>query len=93
MIIPADLQEEPYEAPQHAFKHVPSSPPSWPSTALTADRPTVPDVYCDPNIPPIPPPATVEQIKSVTEAMLRGDPDAWDMLTKGLRTKLTELFR
>ena len=62
-------------------------------TALSADRPTVLDVYCDPNIPPIPPHATVEQIKSVTEAMLRGDPDAWDMLTKGLRTKLTELFR
>jgi pyruvate dehydrogenase (quinone) len=50
------------------------------------------DVYCDPNIPPIPPHATVEQIKSVTEAVLRGDPDAWDIVTKGLRTKLTELL-
>ncbi len=62
-------------------------------TALSADRPTVLDVYCDPNIPPIPPHATVEQIKSVTEALLRGDPDAWDMVTKGVRTKLTELLR
>src|SRR5437763_1473447 len=31
LIIPADLQEEAYSAPQHAFKQVPSSPPgtSW----------------------------------------------------------------
>jgi pyruvate dehydrogenase (quinone) len=64
---------------------------AW-DTALHADKPTVLDVYCDPNIPPIPPHATAEQIKSVTEAVLRGDPDAWDMLTKGLRTKLTELL-
>jgi pyruvate dehydrogenase (quinone) len=28
LIIPADLQEEDYAAPQHAFKQVPSSPPS-----------------------------------------------------------------
>ena len=28
VIIPADLQEEPYEPPQHAFKQVPSSPPA-----------------------------------------------------------------
>lgn len=28
VIVPADLQEEPYSPPEHAFKHVPSSPPS-----------------------------------------------------------------
>ena len=27
IIIPSDVQEEPYEAPGHEFKHVPSSPP------------------------------------------------------------------
>src|SRR5919202_4756242 len=33
LIIPADLQEEEYTPPQHAFKQVPSSPPStaWPA--------------------------------------------------------------
>lgn len=28
VIIPGDLQEQPYAAPEHEFKHVPSSPPS-----------------------------------------------------------------
>src|SRR5690606_2649297 len=32
MIIPADLQEQEYVPPQHAFKQVPSSPPSTPRT-------------------------------------------------------------
>ncbi|OAP20899.1 putative thiamine pyrophosphate-containing protein YdaP [Amycolatopsis sp. M39] len=33
LIIPAELQEEPYEAPKHASKQVPSNPPgtSWPA--------------------------------------------------------------
>lgn len=60
--------------------------------ALSADRPVVLDVHCDPNIPPIPPHATFEQIKATTESMLRGDPDAWEMLVKGLRTKAAELL-
>src|ERR1700722_20053855 len=34
--------------------------PAW-DRALAADRPTVLDVRCDPNIPPIPPPATFAQ--------------------------------
>lgn len=38
MIIPADLQEAEYTPPQHAFKHVPSSPPG---TAWAA--PVAPD--------------------------------------------------
>jgi pyruvate dehydrogenase (quinone) len=66
--------------------------PAW-DRALSADGPVVLDVHCDPNIPPIPPHATMEQIKSTTEALLKGDPDAWELLSKGLRTKATELLR
>ncbi|HWE90906.1 MAG TPA: thiamine pyrophosphate-requiring protein [Pseudonocardiaceae bacterium] len=64
---------------------------AW-DAAFTADRPVVMDVRCDPNIPPIPPHATLEQVKSTTEAILRGDPDAWDMITKGVRTKAQEFL-
>lgn len=34
--------------------------------ALTADRPTLLDVRCDPEVPPIPPHATLDQMKSLT---------------------------
>ncbi|GAA4489270.1 thiamine pyrophosphate-requiring protein [Actinoallomurus oryzae] len=38
VIIPADLQEEPYEGPSHAFKNVPSSPPGYtPSVTRAPD--------------------------------------------------------
>ena len=37
--------------------------PAW-DAALAADRPTVLDIRCDPDVPPIPPHATFEQAKS-----------------------------
>jgi pyruvate dehydrogenase (quinone) len=60
--------------------------------ALSADKPTVLDVRCDPEVPPIPPHATVEQLKSMTEAVLKGDPNAWHLLTMGLKTKAAEVL-
>ncbi|WP_115944910.1 MULTISPECIES: thiamine pyrophosphate-requiring protein [Amycolatopsis] len=59
---------------------------------LSADRPALLDVRCDPEVPPIPPHATFEQIKSTTEAMLKGDRDAWHVLVQGLKTKAQELL-
>ncbi|HLS76773.1 MAG TPA: thiamine pyrophosphate-requiring protein [Nocardia sp.] len=58
--------------------------------ALAADRPTVLDVRCDPEVPPIPPHATWEQMKSTAEAVLRGDPDAWHMVAQGVKAKAQE---
>jgi pyruvate dehydrogenase (quinone) len=60
--------------------------------ALSADRPTVLDVHCDPEVPPIPPHATFDQMKSVTEAVLKGDPEAFHLVTQGAKTKVQELF-
>lgn len=65
--------------------------PAW-DLALAADRPTVLDVRCDPEVPPIPPHATFEQVKSLTEAILRGDPAAWHLMVQGARTKAQELL-
>ncbi|WP_326836075.1 thiamine pyrophosphate-requiring protein [Amycolatopsis rhabdoformis] len=64
---------------------------AW-TTALNADVPTVLDVRCDPEVPPIPPHATFEQLKSMTEAVLKGDPHAWHLVTQGLKTKMQELL-
>ncbi len=60
--------------------------------ALRADRPTVLDVRCDPEMPPIPPHATWEQMKSTAESVLHGDPEAWHMMTQGVKTKAQEFI-
>ena len=51
-----------------------SAPPG--RGALSATEPTVLDVHCDPEVPPIPPHATFEQMKAAAEAVLKGDPNA-----------------
>ncbi|MFL6055139.1 MAG: thiamine pyrophosphate-requiring protein [Actinoallomurus sp.] len=61
--------------------------------ALSADGPVVLDVRCDPNIPPIPPHAEFEQVKDMTEAVLKGDPDRVQFVKKGIKAKVAELIR
>ena len=65
--------------------------PAW-DQALAADRPAVLDVRCDPNVPPIPPHATAEQIKALTMSLLHGDEDRWDVVKRGVKTKLQEFL-
>jgi pyruvate dehydrogenase (quinone) len=55
--------------------------------ALSADSPTVLDVRCDPDVPPIPPHATFAQAKSVVKAVLKGDDDAVGFVKQGLKQK------
>ncbi|UMP03617.1 thiamine pyrophosphate-requiring protein [Amycolatopsis sp. EV170708-02-1] len=64
---------------------------AW-DVALSTDVPTVLDVRCDPEVPPIPPHATFDQVKAMTEAVLKGEPDAWHLLTQGIKTKMQELL-
>jgi pyruvate dehydrogenase (quinone) len=60
--------------------------------ALAADRPTVLDVRTDPDVPPIPPHATFEQMKDAATALLKGDADRWGVLKEGLITKVKEVM-
>jgi pyruvate dehydrogenase (quinone) len=60
--------------------------------ALAADRPTVLDVRTDPDFPPIPPHATLEQVRNTAKALLHGDEDSRGVLSSGLRTKVRELL-
>jgi pyruvate dehydrogenase (quinone) len=64
---------------------------AW-DAALAADRPFVLDVRCDPDVPPIPPHATVDQIKALTSAVLRGDEDRWGLMKQGLKQKAQEFL-
>ncbi|MDT5135193.1 MAG: hypothetical protein QOE41_4504, partial [Mycobacterium sp.] len=63
--------------------------PAW-DQALSADRPAVLDVRCDPDVPPIPPHATYEQMKDMAAAILKGDPGAWHLIVQGAKTKAQE---
>ncbi len=60
--------------------------PAW-EAALSADRPSVLDIRCDPNVPPIPPHATFEQVKSMAGAIWHGDEDTWGFVKQGLKQK------
>jgi len=57
-----------------------------------ADRPTVLDVHTDPNVPPVPPHATLEQMQSVAEAFLKGDENRWGMAKEGIKVKMQEFL-
>ena len=63
--------------------------PAW-AHALSADRPTVLDVRCDPNVPPIPPHATFEQVKAMAGAVWHGDEDTWGFVKQGLKQKVQQ---
>jgi pyruvate dehydrogenase (quinone) len=65
--------------------------PAW-DQALAAGRPAVLDVRTDPDVPPIPPHATFEQVKDAATALLKGDPDRWGVLKEGLMTKAREIL-
>lgn len=65
--------------------------PAW-DRALAADRPTVLDVRVDPDVPPIPPHATLEQALDSAKAVLKGDENAWGFIREGVKTKLQEFL-
>jgi pyruvate dehydrogenase (quinone) len=60
--------------------------------ALASDRPTVLDVLCDPDVPPIPPHATFEQAKSMAHAVVGGDEDAAGFIKQGVKQKVQQYF-
>jgi pyruvate dehydrogenase (quinone) len=64
---------------------------AW-KTALGADRPYVLDVHCDPDIPPIPPHATLEQMTAMSKALIKGDTSRWGVMKEGIKTKIQEVL-
>jgi pyruvate dehydrogenase (quinone) len=63
--------------------------PAW-ERALAGDRPVVLDVRCDPDVPPIPPHATFEQVKSMAGAVWHGDEDTWGFIKQGVKQKIQQ---
>ena len=62
---------------------------AWDS-ALSAGVPTVLDVRCDPEVPPIPPHATYEQGRDLLIALAKGDSARWHIIMQGAKTKAQE---
>jgi pyruvate dehydrogenase (quinone) len=60
--------------------------------ALAADRPVVLDVHCDPDVPPIPPHATLEQMTDMAAALIKGDTSRWGVIKEGFKTKAQEFL-
>jgi pyruvate dehydrogenase (quinone) len=63
--------------------------PAW-EQGLAADRPSVLDIRCDPDVPPIPPHATFDQIKAVAGSALKGDENTWGFVKQGLKHKVQQ---
>jgi pyruvate dehydrogenase (quinone) len=61
--------------------------------ALSADRPFVIDAVVDPDVPPLPPHISFDQARSMTTALLKGDPDLRGVLRQSLLEKLREYVR
>ncbi|HVU74521.1 MAG TPA: thiamine pyrophosphate-requiring protein [Mycobacteriales bacterium] len=64
--------------------------PAW-DRALSAGRPVVLDVRTDPDVPPVPPHATFEQMAAMGKAMLKGDEDRWGVIKQGIKQKVQEI--
>ncbi|WP_280274025.1 thiamine pyrophosphate-requiring protein [Nocardia wallacei] len=60
--------------------------------AFAADGPVLLDVRCDPEMPPIPPHATWDQLKDTASALLHGDPDALHLVAQGAKAKVQEFI-
>ena len=63
---------------------------AW-KAALSADRPYLLDVRCDPEVPPIPPHADLDQMLNMAKAVVKGDPSRWQVVKEGIKTKAQEL--
>ena len=58
--------------------------PAW-DQALAADRPFVYEAVTDPSVPPLPPHITVQQARRFATSMIKGDPDAGDVIRRSFR--------
>ncbi|WP_307826937.1 thiamine pyrophosphate-requiring protein [Streptomyces pactum] len=60
--------------------------------ALAADRPAVLDFRTDPDVPPIPPHSSWDEIESTAAALLKGDSNRAGVLKQGVKAKLQEML-
>jgi pyruvate dehydrogenase (quinone) len=62
--------------------------PAW-DRALSASRPVVIDAHTDPNVPPLPPHITLEHARAYASSLIKGDPNAFDMIRQSVKQVLS----
>ncbi|WP_166825779.1 thiamine pyrophosphate-requiring protein [Thalassoroseus pseudoceratinae] len=63
--------------------------PAW-EHAFSASRPIVIDALCDPEVPPLPPHTTFDQAMGMLKSLIKGDPEAGDIIKHGFKGKIAE---
>lgn len=58
---------------------------------LSADRPAVLEVMVDPSVPPLPPHINFEQAVNYSKALMKGDPEQFDMIKQTFKDALEEV--
>ncbi|MBJ6726101.1 thiamine pyrophosphate-requiring protein [Geomesophilobacter sediminis] len=64
---------------------------AW-QAALSANRPTVIDAHCDPDVPPLPPHITFEQAKGYLSSIMKGDPNLGGIVKQSARQMMSTLL-
>jgi pyruvate dehydrogenase (quinone) len=65
--------------------------PAW-DAALAADRPVVLEVKTDPEVPPLSPHITFEQVRNLSEALVKGDPHEGSIIKETARQVLASIL-
>lgn len=65
--------------------------PAW-EEALAADRPVLLEVKTDPEVPPLPPHLTFEQVKRLTSTLVKGDPNEGGVIRGTVRQVLSSVL-
>ncbi|MCA1689179.1 MAG: thiamine pyrophosphate-requiring protein, partial [Actinobacteria bacterium] len=65
--------------------------PAW-DAALGAGRPALIEAMTDPEVPPLPPHIRSEQVKKLSQTLLKGDPAAKEILIEAAKGKAAEFF-
>jgi pyruvate dehydrogenase (quinone) len=65
--------------------------PAW-DEALASDRPVLLEVKTDPEVPPMPPHLTFDQVKKLTTTLLKGDPNQEGVIRGTVRQVLSSVL-
>lgn len=65
--------------------------PAW-DEALASDRPVLLEVKTDPEVPPMPPHLTFEQVKKLTTTLMKGDPNQEGVIRGTVRQVLSSVL-